>query len=360
MSLSPFGKMRLCIYGGSHEERLGLTMLPPAGLRLDTELISRDIDRRRGGRRGGTKRAEADLPIYLSGIENGVTNGETLRVEFENSAARPSDYERISALPRPSHCDYPAYVKYGSIPCGGGMFSGRMTLPLVFAGAVARQLLLSRGVTVGGHWRSVGNVHDRELDPLAADENTLLALRNSGLPVLDKAKGEEMLRAVESAAAMGDSLGGSVELCAVGLPAGTGGPLWSGLESVISALLYAVPGVKAVGFGAGQGLSALRGSEANDPLCMKGGRVELLSNRSGGINGGMANGAPLLVTAFFRPTPSIALPQRTVNLETGEDAEIIIAGRHDGCIALRGLFAAEAALCLALTEFTEENTCSQL
>ena len=355
MSLSPFGKMQLCIYGGSHEERLGLTMLPPAGLRLDEALISRDIDRRRGGRRGGTGRTETDLPIYISGVEGGVTNGKALRVEFENSAARPSDYENISALPRPSHCDYPAYVKYGSIPAGGGMFSGRMTLPLVFAGAVARQLLLSRGVTVGGHWRSVGNVHDLPLDPLNTDESTLLALRDSDIPALDRAKGEEMLGAVESAALLGDSLGGSVELCAVGLPVGTGGPLWEGLESVISALLFAVPGVKAVGFGAGQELAGLRGSEANDPLCMNGGSVSLLSNRSGGINGGMANGAPLLVSVFFRPTPSIALPQRTVNLQTGENAEIKIAGRHDGCIALRGLFAAEAALCLALTECMEDK-----
>ena len=150
--MRPWGSIKLDIYGGSHEKRMGLTMELPKGLRLDGEIISRDIERRRGvSKKGVTSRTEADVPIYISGVRGGVTTGDTLRVEFENSDFRPKDYADISSLPRPSHCDYPAYIKYGGIPSGGGIFSGRMTLPLVFAGAVARQLLMQRGMTAGGH-----------------------------------------------------------------------------------------------------------------------------------------------------------------------------------------------------------------
>ena len=351
--MKPWGSMKLQIYGGSHEKRMGLTMELPRGLRLDDEIIYRDIERRRGGGAGATARMESDLPIYLSGVRRGVTTGETLRVEFENSDARPKDYEKISAMPRPSHCDYPAYIKYGSIPPGGGMFSGRMTLPLVFAGAVARQLLLQEGIAVGGHYFRIGGVCDSPFHPLSVDRYTLERLRGSGFPVLDENICGAMEKRIAEARAAGDSLGGAVELCALGLPVGAGGPLWEGLESSIAHIMYAVPGVKGVEFGAGFGFSDMQGSAANDGLRMRDGKIALEGNRSGGINGGMANGAPLLLRAAFRPTPSIALPQHTVDLTKGQDAVIAVSGRHDACIALRGLAAAEAALCLGILDCME-------
>lgn len=352
--MKPWGSMKLHIYGGSHEKRIGLTMEPPKGLRLDDEIIYRDIERRRGGGGAGvTSRAEKDVPIYLSGVCGGVTTGDTLRVEFENSDVRPKDYEKISAMPRPSHCDYPAYVKYGSIPPGGGIFSGRMTLPLVFAGAVARQLLLQRGITVGGHYCDIGGIWDSPFDPLGVDIYTLEKLRSSDFPVLNEGIRSAMERRIGEAEERGDSVGGSVELCALGLPVGTGGPLWEGLESSIASIMYAVPGVKGVEFGAGFKLADMQGSAANDPLRMENGKIAFESNNSGGINGGMANGAPLLIRAAFRPTPSIARPQRTVDLARGQDAVIAVSGRHDGCIAVRGLAAAEAALCLGMLNCAE-------
>lgn len=184
--MRPWGSIRLDIYGGSHEKRMGLTMELPKGLRLDGEIISRDIERRRGvSKKGVTSRTEADVPIYISGVRGGVTTGDTLRVEFENSDFRPKDYADISSLPRPSHCDYPAYIKYGGIPSGGGIFSGRMTLPLVFAGAVARQLLMQRGMTAGGHYYNIGGALDSPFDPLQVDRHTLDRLRGSDFPVLD-------------------------------------------------------------------------------------------------------------------------------------------------------------------------------
>ena len=351
--MKPWGSMKLQIYGGSHEKRIGLTMELPKGIRLDGEIISRDIERRRGGGAGATSRRESDAPIYLSGLCGGVTTGETLRVEFENSDVRPEDYQRTAFLPRPSHCDYPAYIKYGSIPPGGGMFSGRMTLPLVFAGAVARQLLLQKGIAVGGHYFRIGGASDTPLDPLYTDADTLARLRASDFPVLNASVRGAMEKRIAEARAAGDSLGGAVELCALGLPVGAGGPLWEGLESSIASIMYAVPGVKGVEFGAGFGFSDMRGSAANDGLRMRDGKIALEGNRSGGINGGMANGAPLLLRAAFRPTPSIALPQHTIDLSCGQNADIAVKGRHDACIALRGLAAAEAALCLGILDCME-------
>ncbi len=352
--MKPWGSMRLNIYGGSHEKRIGLAMELPKGLRLDDEIIYRDIERRRGGSGAGvTSRAEKDAPVYLSGVSDGVTTGDTLRVEFENSDVDPRDYERTAFMPRPSHCDYPAYVKYGSIPPGGGIFSGRMTLPLVFAGAVARQLLLQRGITVGGHYREIGGVWDSPFDPLGVDVYTLEKLRGSGFPVLNEDVRGAMEKRIGEAAERGDSVGGSVELCALGLPVGMGGPLWEGLESSIASIMYAVPGVKGVEFGAGFDLAGMQGSAANDGLRTEGGRIAFESNNSGGINGGMANGAPVIMRAAFRPTPSIALPQHTVNLKEGRNAVITSAGRHDSCIAIRGLAAAEAALCLGILDCAE-------
>ncbi len=351
--MKPWGSMKLNIYGESHSEYLGLTMEAPKGIILDRAMISHDLERRRGGRIGATPRIEDDIPHYISGVTDGVTNGDILDVRFFNRSIRLEDYRSIRTIPRPSHCDYPAYVKYGSIPSGGGRFSGRLTLPLVFAGAVARQILYGKGITVSGHYLSIGGICDTPFHPLNTTPDQLLSLRHSSFPVLSATAGEAMQAAISGLD--GDSVGGCVELCALGLPAGLGGELWSGLESRIASIIYAIPGVKAVEFGAGTALASMCGSQANDGLSVQDGKIVLESNNSGGIQAGMANGAPLIMRITFRPTPSIALPQHSVDLAAMENSDLIIQGRHDACIALRGLAAAEAALLLAILDaFMEE------
>lgn len=351
--MKPWGSMKLNIYGESHSAYLGLTMEVPRGIPLDEAVIFRDLDRRRAGIIGSTPRTEDDIPHYISGVTEGVTNGDTLDVRFYNRNIRPNHYDSIRTLPRPSHCDYPAYVKFGSIPPGGGRFSGRLTLPLVFAGAVARQILSDKGITAGGHYLRIGNTSDTPFDPLNTTPEQLISLRNSSFPVIDQSAGNAMQKAI--AGLDGDSVGGCVELCALGLPVGLGGELWGGLESLIASLMYAIPGVKAVEFGAGTAFGSMRGSEANDGLRVRDGRIVFENNNSGGIQAGMANGAPLIIRVTFRPTPSISLPQHTVDLAAMENNDIAITGRHDACIALRGLAGAEAALLLSLLDaFMEE------
>ena len=351
--MKPWGSMKLNIYGESHSEYLGLTMEVPKGILLDYAVISRDLERRRAGALGTTPRVEDDIPHYISGVTDGITNGDTLEVRFYNRNIRPNDYKSTHTIPRPSHCDYPAYVKFGCIPSGGGRFSGRLTLPLVFAGAVARQILSQNGITAGGHYLRIGDITDTPFDPLNATPEQLVSLNNSTFPVIDQAAGEAMQEDIDGL--NGDSVGGCVELCALGLPIGLGGELWSGLESRISSLMYAIPGVKAVEFGIGTAFSSMHGSQANDGLRMREGAIIFESNNSGGIHSGMANGAPLIVRVTFRPTPSIALPQHSVDLAAMENTDITIQGRHDACIAIRGLAAAEAALLLGILDaFMEE------
>ena len=351
--MKPWGSMKLNIYGESHSEYLGLAMEVPKGILLDDAVISHDLGRRRAGSLGTTPRTEDDLPHYISGVTEGVTNGDTLEVRFYNRNIRPADYDRTRITPRPSHCDYPAYVKYGSIPSGGGRFSGRLTLPLVFAGAVARQILSEKGITAGGHYLAIGNAYDTPFDPINTTPEQLNALRHMDFPVVSPAAKAEMHNVLSSL--NGDSVGGCAELCALGLPVGIGGELWNGLESRISSLMYAIPGVKAVEFGAGTAFGSMLGSQANDGLRVQDGRIILESNNSGGIQAGMANGAPLIARVTFRPTPSIALPQHSVDLAAMENTDITIQGRHDACIAIRGLAAAEAALLLGILDaFTEE------
>ena len=352
--MKPWGSMKLNIYGESHSEYLGLTMELPKGILLDEAVISHDLMRRKAGALGTTPRMEDDLPHYISGVTDGITNGDVLDVRFYNRNIRPADYHAIRSVPRPSHGDYPAYVKFGSIPTGGGRFSGRLTLPLVFAGAAARCILAEKGITAAGHYLAIGDACDTPFDPLNTTPEQLDSLRQSNFPVISSAAEQDMQAVLGSLD--GDSVGGCAELCALGLPIGLGGELWSGLESRTASLMYAIPGVKAVEFGAGAGFCSMRGSEANDGLRVQDGRIALQSNNSGGIQAGMANGAPLILRVTFRPTPSIALPQHSVDLALMQNTDLTIQGRHDGCIALRGLAAAEAALMLGILDaFMEEQ-----
>lgn len=344
--------MRYTIFGESHGPAIGVTLTGvPAGLELDWAEISREMARRAPGKNAwSTARKEADQPEVLSGVFEGRTTGAPLCAVIANTDTRSQDYSRTKDLVRPGHADYPAFVRYGGHNDyrGGGHFSGRLTAPLVFAGAVAKQLLALRGVRVGAHISSIYGVSD---DPLE-DWDSLRATADKNFPVLNDGKGEAMKAAIAEAKEERDSVGGSIECAVFGLPAGLGSPdFGENAEGIFSQYLFAVPAVKAVAFGAGTAFSLMRGSEANDPLYVDDdGSVKAEQNCAGGINGGITNGMPLFFEVTLRPTPSIARPQFTVNLAKGENAVLELHGRHDPCIVPRAVPVIEAAAALAACE----------
>ena len=344
--------MRYTIFGESHGPAIGVTLTGvPAGLELDWAEISREMARRAPGKNAwSTARKEADQPEVLSGVFEGRTTGAPLCAVIANTDTRSQDYSRTKDLVRPGHVDYPAFVRYGGHNDyrGGGHFSGRLTAPLVFAGAVAKQLLALRGVRVGAHISSIYGVSD---DPLE-DWDSLRATADKDFPVLNDGKGEAMKAAIAEAKEELDSVGGSIECAVFGLPAGLGSPdFGENAEGIFSQYLFAVPAVKAVAFGAGTAFSLMRGSEANDPLYVDdNGSVKAEQNCAGGINGGITNGMPLFFEVTLRPTPSIARPQFTVNLAKGENAVLELHGRHDPCIVPRAVPVIEAAAALAACE----------
>ena len=340
--------MRHMIFGESHGPAIGVVVEEvPAGLALDLEQVQKELDRRRPGRDPtATARKESDLVEVLSGVFEGRTTGAPLAMVIRNSDQHSKDYEAIRYTPRPSHGDYAGFIKSGG--CldyrGGGHFSGRLTAPLVAAGAVAKQVLAGRGVQVGAHISSIYGICDAPLE----DPAELKAVAEKSFPVLDDGKGEEMRQAILEAREEGDSVGGAIECAVTGLPAGLGSPDFGcNVEGVFSQYLFAVPAVKGVEFGAGVAFSLMRGSEANDPFAVEDGRIVTKSNHAGGINGGITNGMPVTFEVTIRPTPSISLPQESVDLRTGEETEIEIHGRHDPCIVPRAVPVIEAAAALA-------------
>ena len=316
MSSQIGNKLKVQLFGQSHSPGLGVVMDGlPAGERLDTERIAAFLATRAGGRSPyTTKRAEPDIPNIQSGLVDGVTCGAPLCAVFENTNTRSVDYDNLRAVPRPSHADYTAFVKYAghNDVSGGGHFSARLTLPLCFAGAVCLQILERKGISVNARIRSIGRV--------------------SGLPF-----GPEMIAEIEAAAKDGDSVGGVIEGEITGLPAGLGEPIFDNLESRLAYALFAVPAVKGVEFGAGFAAASMRASEYNDPFYMDNGAVKTKTNHSGGILGGITNGMPVTFRAAFKPVPSISKPQQSVNLFTGENTTLTVKGRHDPCVVPRAV-----------------------
>ena len=349
---SNFGHIvKISIFGQSHGEAIGVVMDGlPAGEKIDLERIAAFMARRAPGGAGATQRREKDHVRVLSGLVDGFTCGAPLCAVIENTDAKSADYKAIQDVPRPMHADYPAHVKHGGYNDvrGGGHFSARLTAPLCFAGAVCMQLLEKAGVTIAGHILSAGGVTDTPFDPMSEDALLLARLSQMKLPVIDESAAERMLSAAEEAKNAGDILGGSIELCVLGLPVGLGEPPFDGVENRLSQALYAVPALKAIDFGAGRAAAQMRGSEHNDPYCVKDGKIRTLTNRHGGILGGLTTGMPLLLTCYFKPTPSIAQEQQSVSLSAMKEAVLSVRGRHDPCVALRAVPCVEAAAAVAL------------
>ena len=344
--------MKYTIFGESHGPAIGVTLTGvPAGLELDWESVRFEMARRAPGKNDvSTARKEADEVKVLSGLFEGKTTGAPLCAVIENTDTRSADYEKTKHLARPGHADYAAHVRYGGYNDyrGGGHFSGRLTAPLVFAGAVAKQILAEKGVYVGAHISSVYGISDASME----DWFSLKEVAAKEFPVLDDEKGAEMREAILEAKEDLDSVGGSIECAVFGLPAGLGDPDFGlNAEGIFSQYLFAVPAVKAVAFGAGVAFALMRGSEANDPLYVDDdGSVRGEQNCAGGINGGITNGMPITFEVTMRPTPSIGRTQFTVDMEQMENAELELTGRHDPCVVPRAVPVIEAAAALAACE----------
>ncbi len=345
MSSELGNNLKITIFGESHGTAIGMTMDGvPAGEAVDAAEIYAFMERRMGGKRFSTARKEADLPHFLSGVRDGVTTGSPICAVIENTNVRSKDYSALENKPRPSHADYPAWVKYGGFADarGGGHFSGRLTAPLCAAGAICKQMLARRGIFVGAHIASVGQIADARYDPVSVTAEELALAGSRAFPVLDEAAGEAMQAEIAAAAAEKDSVGGVVECAIVGLPVGLGEPLYGGVENRLSSAIFGLGAVRGIEFGDGFAAATMRGAQHNDPYCIENGRVRTKTNRHGGVLGGITSGMPVVFRVAFKPTPSIAQPQQTVDLAKMEETTITIEGRHDPCIVPRAVPCVEA------------------
>lgn len=365
---SEFGKLlKISVFGQSHGKAIGVVMDGiPAGESVDLDVLERFLSRRAPGQSDlSSPRKELDHPVFLSGLENGITCGAPLCAVIENQDQRPEDYHDLQDTPRPGHADYTAWVKWhGKADLrGGGHFSGRLTAPLCLAGGIAKQILARRGIIVGAHLASVGVECDTEF-PLHPSPDLLESVAEKSFPVLDEQAGERMKQEITAAAKAGDSVGGIIECTAVGLPPGLGSPMFGGVENRLAAALFGIPAVKGVEFGAGFHSACSRGSQNNDAFFVEDGVVRTKTNHAGGILGGITTGMPVTLRVAVKPTPSISLPQQSVNLSRMEPAELKIHGRHDPCIAPRAVPVTEAVTAAVLLDMileehpygTERNT----
>ena len=355
--MNTFGeKIKISIFGQSHAQAIGVTIEGlPSGFEIDTDRVQKFLDRRAPGKNQfSTQRKEADAVEYLSGLVDKKTCGAPLTAVIFNKDQHSKDYSELREKMRPSHADYPANVKFGDSydVRGGGQFSGRMTAPLCIAGAILIQLLEEKGIYIGAHISSIGNVKDKQFDNTSFDTDMLKSASEKDFPVLCDDAGEEMKRLILLAKENLDSIGGTIECMAVGVPAGVGEPMFCGLENVIAQSVFAIPAVKGIEFGLGFESSCLFGSQNNDEYYFdENSDVKTKTNNAGGICGGLATGMPISFRVAMKPTPSIAKPQNTINLRTKENDVLEIQGRHDPCIVQRAVPCIEAAMALAISQF---------
>lgn len=355
MSSTWGNKIKISVFGGSHTEAIGVNIEGlPAGEKIDMGEILVQMKRRAPGQdKTATARKEADEPHVLSGLLDGVLTGAPLCAVIYNTNQRSKDYSNLKIRPRPGHSDYTAYLRYNASNDirGGGHFSGRLTAPIVFAGALIRQLLEKKGIVIGAHAASIGGAKDVQFSLTDVNAEQLNSLNREYFSVISSDAKEKMYAAVESARIKEDSVGGIIECAAVGVPAGLGDPMFGGVENLISSSVFGVPAVKGIEFGAGFSVADMLGSENNDEFYYdENGAVNTRTNNCGGILGGITNGMPIVFRCAVKPTPSIGLEQNTVNLETHKNDKLIITGRHDPCIVPRAIPVIESAMAIALGE----------
>ncbi len=351
-----FGKnINISIFGESHGEGIGIVINGiKSGFKIDMDKISEEMERRAPGKNAlSTARKEADEPIVLSGIFEGYTTGTPISMMIKNSDTRSRDYSKTKDVARPGHADFSGYMKYKGFNDyrGGGHFSGRITAPLVFAGGIAKQILEEKGIVIGSHIKQIGSVKDECFNDLNIEKENLYNLRKEVLPVLNEAVKSDMENEILKYKELGDSIGGIVEVCVIGLEAGVGNPFFDSIESIISHLVFSVPAVKGIEFGLGFGFASANGLSANDEFHIVNDKIVTpKSNNNGGINGGISNGMPIIYRAVIKPTPSISLTQNTVNFRENIEVDLNIVGRHDPCIVQRALVVLEAVTAIGILE----------
>ncbi len=342
--------LTLTLFGESHGAAIGAVLDGlPSGVGVDEEFISSQMEKRKGINAISTKRREADKVKVLSGVFEGKTTGTPICFMIENGDTKSKDYTKTANFARPGHADYTAEMRYGGFQDyrGGGHFSGRITAPIVAAGALALSMLKSRGISVGTHILCCRDICDRGFENAADD---IKALEGLEMPVLCQKAREAMLALIENTAKEGDSVGGTLETVVMGLPAGVGEPWFASVESMLSHGLFSIPAVKGVEFGSGFELSKMYGSEANDPFYSDGESIKTKTNNNGGINGGITNGMPLNFKVAVKPTPSIYKKQDTVNFKTKENTVLQIEGRHDPAIIHRAVVVINSITALTLCD----------
>ena len=349
--MNVFGtRYRTTIFGTSHGPFVGCTIEGlRSGMRIDEAVVQGQLDRRRPGQSlVTTQRKEADRVEFSEGISDGLATGEPIVALIRNEDVQSKSYANVARVPRPGHGDFAAAMKYGgkSDLRGGGQLSGRMTAPLVVSGAIARQVLEPKGVRFYAHAAQIGRVTAQPVTPQQIAANVeLSAVRCADLEAADR-----MIEEIEAARKDRDSVGGVIEAVVTGLPPGVGEPFFESVESALAHLLFSIPAVKGVDFGAGFRSASMRGSEHNDAFTVEAGRVATETNHAGGILGGITNGLPITFRVAVKPTASIAKPQRSVDLGTMRPTEIVVTGRHDPCIVPRAVPVVENAAAMAILD----------
>lgn len=344
--------LTLTIFGESHGKAIGGVLDGvPSGVKIDYELISKMMNQRKATGTISTSRHEDDLPEFLSGIKDGITEGTPIAFMIENKNMHSSDYSALENVARPGHADYTGYIKYrgNEDASGGGHFSGRLTAVMVCAGAICMSMLNEKDIHIGTHILKIKDVTDREFneEELLKDIETC---NSKTFSVLEESKESVMMKVIEEARNDLDSVGGVLETAIVGMPSGLGEVEFDSVESLLSHALFSIPACKGVEFGEGFGFSDMLGSEANDAYQTDGQSITTLTNHNGGINGGITNGMPIRIKTVFKPTPSISKKQKTVNFKTKENVEIEIQGRHDPCIVHRARVVVDAMCALTLCD----------
>lgn len=353
MSSTWKNNIEITIFGESHGKAIGVVLGNlPSGIKIDFDAVAKEMKRRAPGQdKMSTSRKEADQVEIISGIQDGITTGAPLCGMIYNSDQHSKDYSLLKEKMRPGHSDYPAFVKYKGFNDvrGGGHFSGRITAPIVFAGAIAKQILMQKGIYIGAHILSIKNIYDENFDQrLSLD--TLNFLSKQHYPVINQEKYDQFVEMVDQARMNLDSVGGKIECSIIGLEPGLGEPFFDSIESHLSSLLFSIPAVKSVAFGNDE-ISELYGSEANDCYYYdKTGKVKTTSNNNGGITGGISNGMPIVFTVGIKPTPSIGKEQKTIDVRHQENTTLAIKGRHDPCIVFRATVVVEAMAALAMLD----------
>ena len=340
----------ITLFGESHGEAIGCVLdgIAP-GIEVDEDFIAEQMVKRKGINSISTPRREEDKVRILSGVFEGRTTGTPIALMIENQTQHSKDYSATKDLARPSHADYTAQCKYHGYQDyrGGGHFSGRLTAPIVAAGAICLKALENKGIAIGTHISSCGDIKDRDFDNLRED---IALLKDKDMPVLCDKASDDMLSAIENARNEGDSLGGTLTTAVVGMPAGVGEPWFDTVEGMLAHALFSIPAIKGIEFGLGFGFADKKGSEANDEFAMCDGRVQTKTNNNGGINGGITNGMPIVFTCAVKPTPSIFKQQNTVDFIKNENAVLNIKGRHDPAIIHRARVVVDSVTAITLCD----------